>query len=116
MVLLIFKNLLMFLADVEMNLDSNMGGKIPVLQTATALAISFFICKTAYYLTNLLKIEGGILPGITATVVILATLFPKQFGNLAPAGDMLALVLMQVLSVWIFPLLIDLFQQYAIVT
>lgn len=82
--------------DVEMNLDSNMGGKIPVLQTATALAISFFICKTAYYLTNLLKIEGGILPGITATVVILATLFPKQFGNLAPAGDMLALVLMQV--------------------
>ncbi|XVF50867.1 hypothetical protein PTKIN_Ptkin04bG0138200 [Pterospermum kingtungense] len=60
--------------DVEMNLDSNMGGKIPVLQTATALAISFLI----------------------SIVVILATLFPKQFGNLAPAGDMLALVLMQV--------------------
>ncbi|XVE58482.1 hypothetical protein DITRI_Ditri04bG0173100 [Diplodiscus trichospermus] len=82
--------------DVEMNLDSNTGGKIPVLQTATALAISFLICKTAAYFTNLFKIEGGILPGVTAIVLILATLFPTQFGNLAPAGDMLALVLMQV--------------------
>ncbi|XP_017973091.1 PREDICTED: uncharacterized membrane protein YjcL [Theobroma cacao] len=82
--------------DVEMNLDSDSGGKIPVLQTATALAISFLICKTASYITNLFKIEGGILPGVTAIIVILATLFPTQFANLAPAGDTLALALIQV--------------------
>ncbi|EOY23293.1 Uncharacterized protein TCM_015234 [Theobroma cacao] len=54
--------------DVEMNLDSDSGGKVPVLQTATALAISFLI----------------------------STLFPTQFANLAPAGDTLALALIQV--------------------
>ncbi|TYI53540.1 hypothetical protein E1A91_D11G011900v1 [Gossypium mustelinum] len=82
--------------DVETNSDSKMESKIPVLQSATALAISFSICKVASYVTNLYNIEGGILPGVTAIVVILATLFPKQFGELAPAGDALALVLMQV--------------------
>ncbi|KAG4118372.1 hypothetical protein ERO13_D11G010900v2 [Gossypium hirsutum] len=76
--------------------DSKMESKIPVLQSATALAVSFSICKVASYVTNLYNIEGGILPGVTAIVVILATLFPKQFGELAPAGDALALVLMQV--------------------
>ncbi|PPR82333.1 hypothetical protein GOBAR_AA38386 [Gossypium barbadense] len=82
--------------DVETNSDSKMESKIPVLQSATALAVSFSICKVASYVTNLYNIEGGILPGVTAIVVILATLFPKQFGELAPAGDALALVLMQV--------------------
>ncbi|KAK8703362.1 hypothetical protein V6N13_021680 [Hibiscus sabdariffa] len=80
----------------EVDLDSKMGSKTPVLQTATAVAMSFLICKMASYLTNLFKIEGGILPGVTAIVVILATLFPTQFGDLAPAGDAVALVLMQV--------------------
>ncbi|KAG4172672.1 hypothetical protein ERO13_A11G011700v2 [Gossypium hirsutum] len=82
--------------DVETNSDSKMESKIPVLQSATALAVSFSICKVASHVTNLYNIEGGILPGVTAIVVILATLFPKQFGELAPAGDALALVLMQV--------------------
>ncbi|KAK8503900.1 hypothetical protein V6N12_019070 [Hibiscus sabdariffa] len=91
--LLIFTNLS---ADDEVDLDSKMGSKTPVLQTATAVAMSFLICKMASYLTNLFKIEGGILPGVTAIVVILATLFPTQFGDLAPAGDAVALVLMQV--------------------
>ncbi|GMJ14948.1 hypothetical protein like AT5G24000 [Hibiscus trionum] len=80
----------------EINSDSKTGSKTPVLQIATALSVSFFICKMASYLTNLFKIEGGILPGVTAIVVILATLFPTQFGDLAPAGDAVALVLMQV--------------------
>ncbi|GMI98231.1 hypothetical protein like AT5G24000 [Hibiscus trionum] len=80
----------------EINSDSKTGSKTPVLQIATALSVSFLICKMASYLTNLFKIEGGILPGVTAIVVILATLFPTPFGNLAPAGDAVALVLMQV--------------------
>ncbi|KAJ0099099.1 hypothetical protein Patl1_20195 [Pistacia atlantica] len=84
------------LAGVEMDTESNSGGKTPVLQTAMALAISFAICKTATYITKLFGIQGGNLPGVTAIVVLLATVFPKLFANLAPAGDTIALVLMQV--------------------
>ncbi|CAN1751541.1 Uncharacterized membrane protein YjcL [Linum perenne] len=67
-----------------------------VLQTATALAISFTICKAATFITQSFKIQGGTLPAVTAIVVILATSFPKQFRYLAPTGDTLAVVLMQV--------------------
>ncbi|KAJ0042026.1 hypothetical protein Pint_17521 [Pistacia integerrima] len=83
-------------SGVEMDTESNSGGKTPVLQTAMALAISFAICKTATYITKLFGIQGGNLPGVTAIVVLLATVFPKLFANLAPAGDTIALVLMQV--------------------
>ncbi|RZC57344.1 hypothetical protein C5167_004650 [Papaver somniferum] len=43
-----------------------------------------------------LKIQGYNLPYITAIVVVLATIFPTQFGNLAPADEAVALILMQV--------------------
>ncbi|XP_059451522.1 uncharacterized protein LOC132182315 isoform X3 [Corylus avellana] len=81
---------------VAMDMESNSGGKLPVLQAATAIATSFLICKTSTFLTSIYGIQGGNLPAITATVVILATLFPTQFGYLAPAGDAIAQVLMQV--------------------
>lgn len=82
--------------DVMENVESSYGGKLPVVQIATALALSFGICKTATYLTEFFRIQGGNLPFITAIVVVLATTFPTQFGYLAPAGDMIALVLMQI--------------------
>ncbi|GLU24303.1 hypothetical protein SLE2022_402490 [Rubroshorea leprosula] len=82
--------------DNGMKSEPDSGGKIPMLQTATAVAVSFLICKTATYLTNLYQIGGGFLTGVTAIIVILASLFPIQFGYLAPAGDVVALVLMQV--------------------
>uniref|UniRef100_A0A2P2IQ08 Uncharacterized protein LOC105648430 n=2 Tax=Rhizophora mucronata TaxID=61149 RepID=A0A2P2IQ08_RHIMU len=82
--------------DVEMGTDSHSQGNIHVLQTAMALAVSFLICKTAKYLTELCKVEGGTLPAVSFIVVALATMFPKQFGYLAPAGDTIALVLIQV--------------------
>lgn len=84
-----------------MDLSSNSESKVPVLQTATALAISFMICKIGAYLTQLCKIQGGTLPTVTAIVVFLATLFPAQFGYLAPAGDTLAMVLMQVKTLYL---------------
>ncbi|KAK6936801.1 Protein of unknown function DUF819 [Dillenia turbinata] len=83
--------------DVVMDMDSSSGSKLPVLQMASALVVSFAICKTATYITKLLGIQRGSLPGITATVVLLATLFPKPFGYLAPVGDSLAVILMQVI-------------------
>ena len=85
-----------------MDVESDSGGKLPVLQSATAIAISFLICKTSTYLTNVCGIQGGSLPAITAIVVILATVFPTQSGSLAPAGDTIALVLLQVIEIFPF--------------
>jgi len=79
-----------------MDVESEPGTKLPVLQMATALAVSFAICKAGTFLTKFYGIPGGSLPAITAIVVILATAFPKQFGYLAPSGEAMALILMQV--------------------
>lgn len=82
--------------DVATGDGSQSGGKLPVLQIATAIAVSFSICKFGAYLTKYFGIQGGSLPAVTAIVVILATVFPTQFGRLAPAGEAMALILMQV--------------------
>ncbi|XP_021826978.1 uncharacterized protein LOC110767676 [Prunus avium] len=81
--------------DVSLKMESNDERKLPVLETATALATSFVICKASTYLTGLCGIKGGSLPAITATVVVLATVLPTHFAYLAPAGDTVALLLMQ---------------------
>uniref|UniRef100_A0A7N2MIM0 Uncharacterized protein n=1 Tax=Quercus lobata TaxID=97700 RepID=A0A7N2MIM0_QUELO len=86
--------------DVAVDVESNSVGKLPVLQVATAVAISFLVCKTSTYLTNICGIQGGSLPAITAVVVILATVFPTQFGFLALASETIALVLMQVIEIF----------------
>lgn len=76
--------------------ESGEGKKLAVLPSATAVAVSFAICKAATYISNQFGFQGGNLPCITAIVVVLATTFPAQFGRLAPAGEAIALVLMQV--------------------
>ncbi|KAL4575826.1 hypothetical protein LXL04_011913 [Taraxacum kok-saghyz] len=68
----------------------------PTIQTATALAVSFAICKVATHGIQLLKLPGGTLPAVTAIVVILATLLPHQIGYLAPSGDAIAAISIQV--------------------
>lgn len=82
--------------DVSMNEGSVRADKPPVLQFATALAVAFAICKAGTFLTKYFGIQGGSLPAITAIVVTLATTFPTQFNKLAPAGEAMALILMQV--------------------
>lgn len=83
------------MADVAPSEKAEFGSKVPILQTAKAISVSFCICKTATYLTKVCGFKGGDLPGITAIAVLLATVFPAQFTHLAPAGDTLALILMQ---------------------
>lgn len=85
-------------ADSPVDTETQSSNKLPVLQTATALATAFAICKIASYLTKL-GLKGGILPAVTAIVVVLATIFPAQFGYLAPTGEAIALILMQVYPV-----------------
>ncbi|KAM7250343.1 hypothetical protein ACFE04_022226 [Oxalis oulophora] len=82
--------------DVEIEFESEDEGKVNVLQAASAVAVSLVICKVATSLTKLCKIKGGNLPGVTALVVILATMFPTLFRHLAPSGELIALALMQV--------------------
>ncbi|CAI9092282.1 OLC1v1027479C1 [Oldenlandia corymbosa var. corymbosa] len=72
------------------------GHKLPVLESASAVAVSFAICKIGSFITKHFGIPGGILPAVTAIVVILATAFPKVFTHLAPSGEAMALILMQV--------------------
>lgn len=85
------------MADAETkNDDSETKNKIPVLLIATGIAVSLAICKAGALLTKQFGISGGSLPAITAVVVVLATIFPSQFGRLAPSGEAMALILMQV--------------------
>ncbi|KAG7014753.1 yjcL, partial [Cucurbita argyrosperma subsp. argyrosperma] len=72
------------------------SSKLPVLQSATALAVSFAICKAGSYLTKYFGIQGGSMPAITAIIVVLATIFPKPFAYLAPSGGAMAMILMQI--------------------
>lgn len=72
------------------------GDRLPVLESATALAVSFAICRAGKHMTALLGVQGGSLPCITAIAVALATLFPSHVGKLAPAGEAMAVILMQV--------------------
>ncbi|XP_048427085.1 uncharacterized membrane protein YjcL isoform X2 [Pyrus x bretschneideri] len=76
--------------------DSEPANKLPLIQTATSLAVSLAICKAGHYVTKYYGIQGGILPAVTAIVVILATVFPRQFAYLAPTGEAMAMILMQV--------------------
>lgn len=82
--------------DDVMDLRAGAGDKLPVLQSAVAIAVSFLICKAGSFLTKYYGIQGGMLPLITAIVVVLATVFPKQFNHLAPSGEVMAMILMQV--------------------
>ncbi|CAN6485201.1 unnamed protein product [Victoria cruziana] len=82
--------------ETEMKMASEIPSKTHVLDTATAVALSFAICKFGTFLTKKFHIQGGNLPSVTGIIVILATLFPNQLSSLAPAGEGIALILMQI--------------------
>ncbi|WVZ82952.1 hypothetical protein U9M48_030152 [Paspalum notatum var. saurae] len=75
--------------------STDSGGRLSVLNGGTALALSFLICKAGSAAAARLGLQGGILPCVTALVVVLATAFPAHLGRLAPAGETMALILMQ---------------------
>ncbi|CAN6202845.1 unnamed protein product [Urochloa humidicola] len=78
--------------------DSRTAGGEPRLSVLTggmAIALSFVICKAGSAMADRLGFQGGTLPCVTALAVFLATAFPGQLGKLAPAGETMALILMQ---------------------
>lgn len=70
--------------------------QLSVLPVATAIVVSFSICKAATSFTNFFWIQGSDLSAITAIIVVLATLLPRFFRRLAPAGDVFSVILMQI--------------------
>ncbi|CAL5026895.1 unnamed protein product [Urochloa decumbens] len=81
---------------VEQPAVAGSDGNTSNLRSAVAMAAAFAICKAGKLATAALGIRGGSLPCITAIVVALATVFPSQVGKLAPAGEAMAVILMQV--------------------
>jgi len=79
------------------NLSEELSNKnsITLLNLSKALAISASICATGYWLADLTGIGGTSILIITAIVVTLATLFPKQIGSLEGA-DLIGTFLMQI--------------------
>lgn len=71
------------------------GARLSVLNGGAAIALSFVICKAGSAMADRLGFNGGTLPCVTALVVFLATAFPGHLGRLAPAGETMALILMQ---------------------
>ncbi|KAJ4900443.1 hypothetical protein Rs2_14394 [Raphanus sativus] len=82
--------------DAGMTKDDKAEDKNRVVSTSIALSVSFLICKAAISMTELLKIQRGMLPAVTAITVLLATSFPDFFNSLAPSAETFSLVLMQV--------------------
>ena len=65
---------------------------------AKALALGFSICAVGFGLSDLVNIQGSGILIITAIVVIVATIFPKQVGTIEGA-DQIGALLMQVFFV-----------------
>ncbi|KAG7556283.1 hypothetical protein ISN44_As11g023330 [Arabidopsis suecica] len=82
--------------DADMTKDDELKDKNRVVSTSIALSISFLICKAAISMTTLFKIQGGMLPAVTAITIVLATSFPDFFNSLAPSAETISLILMQV--------------------
>lgn len=82
--------------EIGIDSKSNSGNKFIVLALSAAIAVSFVACKSADCLTKLFGLQGAMLPIATAISVALATLFPAVFSFLAPFGEPISLVLMQV--------------------
>jgi uncharacterized membrane protein len=66
-----------------------------LLDMSAGVAISFILCAVGFGLQNFIGVRGSAILVITAIVVLLATVFPKQIGAIK-GGDKIGTLLMQV--------------------
>ncbi|KAG5558641.1 hypothetical protein RHGRI_008552 [Rhododendron griersonianum] len=81
--------------DDGSNMELETSNKLPVLQTATAIAVALIICKLGTSFTKYLGIQGGSLPAITAIVFFTVVGASGNIWNViytAPSIFMFALV------------------------
>ncbi|KAF6004614.1 hypothetical protein F1559_004747 [Cyanidiococcus yangmingshanensis] len=61
-----------------------------------ALSVSFGLCFLTYNIARWLHLESFVLPLLTLMIVLLATIFPKQFQPLQTPGTILGMFMMQI--------------------
>lgn len=71
-------------------------GQVQVLEGSIALALSATICTGGVAVAKHFGFQGGSIACITGIVVTLATMFPTWVGSLAPSGEGIANILMQI--------------------
>lgn len=70
-------------------------GTINVLNGITAIAVSATIVAFGTYISKMLNYSGGTITIVTAITVALATFLPRNIAILAPSGESLAAIMMQ---------------------
>lgn len=80
----------------EALLEEEGRAPIRVLEASMSMALSGAICFAGVSAARALGVKGGAIPCITALVVALATCFPRHLAPLAPSGEGLATIFMQV--------------------
>ena len=80
------------------NIKINEQEKPDLFNMAKGLAVGFSICAAGFLLEGFIKIQGSGILIITAIVVLLATVFPKQIGTIKGA-DQIGALLMQIFFV-----------------
>ena len=81
--------------EINSNLSEWKEDKIDLLDMAKALAIAISVCAIGFAISDFIAIKGTGILIITAIIVIVASLFPKQLGAIKGA-DKIGTLLMQV--------------------
>ncbi len=84
--------------STDESIKINEQEKPDLFNMAKALAVGFSICAAGFLLEGFINIQGSGILIITAIVVLLATVFPKQIGTIEGA-DQIGALLMQVFFV-----------------
>ncbi len=83
---------------IEADINTEEQKKPDLFNMAKALALGLSICAVGFGLSDLVNIQGSGILIITAIVVLVATIFPKQVGGIEGA-DQIGALLMQVFFV-----------------
>ena len=83
------------LNDISETKSDKENSSVELIDISKALAISFSICAVGFFISDLININGSGILIITAIIVLIATLFPKQIGSINGA-DKIGTFLMQI--------------------
>lgn len=83
------------LNDISETKPDKENSSVELIDISKALAISFSICAVGFFISDLINVNGSGILIITAIVVLIATLFPKQMGSINGA-DKIGTFLMQI--------------------
>jgi len=83
------------LNDISETKQEKENNSIELINISKALAIAFSICAIGFFISDLINVNGSGILIITAIIVLIATVFPKQIGSINGA-DKIGTFLMQI--------------------